>query len=165
MNKRSLLASVASGTVLVGVLAAPSVAQTSGVHTFLGSVGLAAQPASFTTLTLNRSEKLYSLVDWYGKAAFSFVATNQGTTEKAYTWAVTSGPESAPRTVAHGSFSLAGKQSRTVKVGFTIADCTKRNLVSVVLKGPDERQPALHFWVLNRKSAEWKATGGAGCAG
>jgi hypothetical protein len=165
VNKRSLLASALSGTALVAVLAAPSVAQSTGVHRFLGDVGLTSQPASFTTLTLDGSQKLYALVDWYGKTSFSFVTTNEGSTDKAYTWAVTSGPESAPRTVAHGSFSLQGKQSRTTKVGFTIADCTKRNLVSIVLKGPDERQPSLHFWVLNRKSAEWKATGGAGCVG
>jgi hypothetical protein len=165
VKKRSLLASLASGTVLVAVLAAPSVAQTTGVHRLLDSVGLTSQPASFTTLTLNGSDQLYKLVDWYGKTSFSFVATNEGTAPKSYTWAVTSGPQSAPRTVAHGTFSLAGKQSATEKVHFTIADCSQRNLVTVSLQGPDARQPAVHFWVLDRKSAAWKASGGPGCVG
>jgi hypothetical protein len=165
VRARSLVASLASGAALVTVLAVPSVAQTTGVHHWLGSVGLVPTSASFTDLSLDGSDRLYKTVDWYGHVTFSFVATNTGTTTKHYTWSVASGPQDNQRTVAHGTFSLAGKASLRIPVKFTIADCAQRNLINVTLHGPDQRQPALHFWVLDRRSAAWKASGGPGCEG
>lgn len=163
MRARSLVASLASGAALVSVLAVPSVAQTGGVHRWLGSVGLVPTSASFTELALTQYDDLYHTVDNAGNTKFDAVATNVGTKSKAYTWTVTVGPVGKAQLMQHGKFTLAGGGSTTIKVHFLIPDCHERNQVTVSLVGPDARQPALHYWVLDRTSAAWRESGGPGC--
>ncbi len=163
MRKRSLLGSVAAGAALVAVVAVPSVAQTSGVHSLLGSVGLVPVSASFTQLSLVEYAKLYATVDDLGNTSFSVVAKNVSHESKSYTWSVTVGPTGKPQQVQHGTLTLAGGADKTIKVHFLIPDCHQRNLVDFSVNGPDARQPALHFWVLDRTSAAWKKTGGPSC--
>jgi hypothetical protein len=163
VRARSLIGSVAAAAALVAVVAVPSVAQTSGVHRWLGSVGLVPTSASFSELALTQYDDLYHTVDNAGHTKFDAVATNVSTKSKSYTWTVSVGPVGKAQLMQHGKLTLAGGQSATIKVHFLIPDCHQRNLVTVALNGPDARQPSLHYWVLDRTSAAWRESGGPGC--
>ena len=166
MRVRPLLAPAVAAVVLAAVVAAPSAAQTTGVRHWLGDVGVVATPASFSELSFVEHDRLPSTVDIFGNTKFSFVATNvaaAGSVAKAYTWSVSVGAVGHESMVAHGQFSLPANGSLTIPVQFRIADCHQRNEISVALHGPDSREPALHYWVVEHGSAQWRASGGPSC--
>lgn len=166
MRVRPLLAPAIAAVVITAVVAAPSVAQTAGVQHLLGSAGVVAAPASFTELQLVEQAHLYNTVEPSGAVHFSFVATDvaPASVTKTYQWTASVGPAGKAKPVQHGSFTLAGGASTTVRVHARIADCSVRNQVTVTVKGPDVREPALHYWVLPHSSEQWKSDGGPSCA-
>lgn len=166
MRLRPFLAPTIAAVAITAVVAAPSIAQTSGVQHWLGKAGVVAAPASFTELKLVEQSHLFTTVEPSGDVRFSFVATNVApeSAAKAYQWTVSVGPDGKEKQAAHGGFDLAGGASTTVDVRAKITDCSVRNQVTVTLTGPDVREPALHYWVLPHSSEQWKSDGGPSCA-
>jgi hypothetical protein len=129
--------------VLVLIVLAAGIAQTSAGHSLMRKAGLFEQPATYTSLAFQHPQSLPQLSSARADVPVSFVISNVGNTPHTYQWILSLAQGSLDRRVATGSIRLA-PGNRAVLTRTAHVDCTQQRVNLVVsLAHPAE---SIHAW-------------------